>query len=93
MIFLCCGSNALFKLSGLDGLVLGLILHQVPAYNLRSSTAPVFYTPRESETFQHSAATLFNRLPISTRNILDHNVFFATVLRNICLLSISLEFT
>lgn len=54
---------------------LKLTLHEVTAYNLRSSTAPVFFTPRESGTFQHSAATLFDRLPIATRNILEHNVF------------------
>ena len=54
---------------------LKLTLHQVIAYNLRSSTAPVFSIPRESGTFQHSAATMFNRLPIATRNILDHNFF------------------
>ena len=51
---------------------LKLTLHQVTAYNPRSSTAPVFSSPRESGTFQHLAATLFNRLPITTRNILDH---------------------
>jgi len=50
-------------------------LHQVTAYNLRSSTAPVFSIARYSGTFQHSAATMFNRLPIATRNILDHNFF------------------
>ena len=54
---------------------LKLTVHKVTAYNLRSSAAPAFFTPRESGTFQHSAATLFNRLPIATRNILDHNVF------------------
>ena len=54
---------------------LKLNLHQVTAYNLRSSTAPVFSIPKESGTFQHSAATLFNRLPIVIRNISDHKVF------------------
>ena len=54
---------------------LKLTLHQVTAYNLTSSTAPVFSIPRESATFQHSAAIPFNRLPLATRNILDHNVF------------------
>ena len=54
---------------------LKLSLHQVTAYNLRSSTAPVFSIPKESGTFQHSAATLFNRLPIVIRNISDHKVF------------------
>lgn len=49
---------------------LKLTLHEVTAYNLRSSTAPVFFAPRESGTFQHSVATLFDRLPIATRNIL-----------------------
>lgn len=32
---------------------LKLSLHQVTAYNLRSSTAPVFSIPKESGTFQH----------------------------------------
>ena len=54
---------------------LKLTLHEVTAYNLRSSTAPVFSIPRESGTFQHSAAMLFNGLPIVTRNSLDHTVF------------------
>ena len=34
-----------------------------------------FSIPRESGTFRHSAATMFSRLPIVTRNILDH-IFF-----------------
>jgi len=50
---------------------LKLTLHQVTAYNLRSPTAPVFSILRESGTFQHLAATLFNRLRIAIRNILD----------------------
>ena len=54
---------------------LKLTLHQVTAYNLRLSTAPVISIPRESGTFQQSGTTLFNRLPIATRNILDHNDF------------------
>ena len=62
---------------------LKLTLHQVTAYNLRSSTAPVFSTPRESGTFQHSAATLFNWLPIATRNILDHNVFCSSAKKHL----------
>ena len=53
---------------------LKLSLHQVTAYNLRSSTAPVFSIAKESGTFQHSAARL-DRLPIVIRNISDHNVF------------------
>lgn len=51
---------------------LKLTLHEVTAYNLRSSTAPVFFTSRESGTFHHSVATLFNRLTIATKNILEH---------------------
>ena len=35
---------------------LKLSLHQVIAYNLRSSRAPVFSIPKESGTFQHLAA-------------------------------------
>ena len=37
---------------------LKLNLHKVSAYSLRSSIAPVLSIPRESETFQHSAATI-----------------------------------
>ena len=54
---------------------LKLTFHQVTAYNLRSSKAPVFSIPRESRTFQHSAATMLNRPPIETRSVLDHNFF------------------
>ena len=62
---------------------LKLTLHQVTAYNLRSSTAPVFSILRESGTFQHLAARLFNKLPIATRNILDHNVFCCTAKKHL----------
>ena len=37
---------------------LKLNLHKVSAYSLRSSIAPVLSIPRESGTFQHSAATI-----------------------------------
>ena len=33
--------------------------HNGSAYNLRSSAAPVLSLPKEAETFQHSAATVF----------------------------------
>lgn len=44
---------------------LKLNLHKVSAYSLRSSTAPVLSIPKESGTFQHSAATSFNKLPVA----------------------------
>ena len=37
---------------------LKLNLHQVSAYSLRSSIAPVLSIPRETATFQHSATTI-----------------------------------
>ena len=52
------------------------------AYNLRSSTAPVFSILKESGTFQHLAAMLFNRLPIVIRNISD-NVFCRSAERHL----------
>ena len=54
---------------------LKLNLHKVSAYSLRPSIAPVLSIPRESETFQHSAATTFNKLPVAIRNITECNSF------------------
>ena len=42
---------------------LKLNLHKVSANSLRSSIAPALSIPRESGTFQHSAATIFTKLP------------------------------
>ena len=42
---------------------LKLNLHKVSAYSLGSSIVPVLSIPRESGTFQHSAATIFTKLP------------------------------
>ena len=39
----------------------------------RSSIAPVLSIPRESGKFQHSAATIFNKLPVAIRNITEYN--------------------
>jgi len=54
---------------------LKLTLHQVSAYNLRSSIAPVLSIPRETPTFQHSAAIIFNKLPAAIRNNSDYSSF------------------
>ena len=40
---------------------LSLSLHCVNAYSLRSSSAPVLNIPKESGTFQDSAASIFNK--------------------------------
>ena len=42
---------------------LRLSTHAVCAYNLRSSVAPLLCIPKESGTFQDTAATFFNSLP------------------------------
>ena len=62
---------------------LKLNLHKVSAYGLRSSIAPVFSIPRESGTFQHSAATIFNKLPVAIRNITEYNSFCRSVKRHL----------
>ena len=46
---------------------LKLNLHQVSAYNLKSSIAPVLSIPRKTATFRHSAARIFNKLPAAIR--------------------------
>ena len=38
-------------------------LHAVSLYNLKSSVAPLLCIPKESGTFQDTAATFFNSLP------------------------------
>ena len=62
---------------------LKLNLHKVSAYSLRSSIAPVLSIPRESGTFQHSAATTFNKLPIAIRNATEYNSFRRSVKRHL----------
>ena len=61
---------------------LKLNLHKVSVYSLRSSIAPVLSILRESGTFQHSAATIFNKLPVAIRNISEYNSFCRTVKRH-----------
>ena len=58
---------------------LNLHLHKVSAYNLRSTVAPVLSIPRESGTFQHSAATIFNKLPATIRNTTEYVAFCRSV--------------
>ena len=62
---------------------LKLNLHKVSAYSLRSSIAPVLSIPRESGTFQHSAATIFNKLPVAIRNITACNSFCRSAKRHL----------
>ena len=62
---------------------LKLILHKVSAYSLRSSIVPVLSIPRESGTFQHSAATIFNKLPVAIRNITEYNSFRGCIKRHL----------
>ena len=54
---------------------LRLSLHCVNAYRLRSSSAPVLSIPKESGTFQDSAAATFNKLPVEIRNINNYRSF------------------
>ena len=62
---------------------LKLNLHKVSANSLRSLIAPVLSIPRESGTFQHSAATIFNKLPVAIRNITGYNSFCRSVKRHL----------
>ena len=62
---------------------LKLNLHKASAYSLRSSIVPVLSIPRESGTFQHSAATIFNKLPVAIRNITEYNSFSRSVKRHL----------
>ena len=62
---------------------LKLNLHKVSAYSLRSSIAPVLSIPRESGTFLHSAATIFNKLPVAIRNITECNSFCRSAKRHL----------
>ena len=62
---------------------LKLNLHKVSDYSLRSSIAPVLSISRESGTFQHSAATIFNMLPVAIRNITEYNSFCLGVKRHL----------
>ena len=54
---------------------LSLELRNVHTHNLRSSEAPLLLVPKETGTFQHSAASIFNKLPSALRNIKDYNSF------------------
>ena len=58
-------------------------LHKVSAYSLITAS-PVLSIPRKSGTFQHSAATIFNKLPvaIAIRNITEYNSFCRSVKRH-----------
>ena len=59
-------------------------LHKVSAYSLITAS-PVLSIPRKSGTFQHSAATIFNKLPvaIAIRNITEYNSFCRSVKRHL----------
>ena len=54
---------------------LSLELRNVHTHNLRSSEAPLLSVPNETGTFQHSTASIFNKLPSALRNIKDYNSF------------------
>ena len=54
---------------------LSLELRNVHTHNLRLSEAPLLLVPKETGTFQHSAASIFNKLPSALRNIKDYNSF------------------
>ena len=58
------------------------LLHKVRAYSLRPSIAPVLSIPRESGSFQHSAATIFNKLHVAIENISEYNSFRHSVKRH-----------
>ena len=58
---------------------LSLELRNVHTHNLRSSEAPLLLVPKETGTFQHSAASIFNKLPSALRTIMA----FVALLRNI----------
>ena len=62
---------------------LKLNIHEVSAYSLRSSIAPVLSIPRESGKFQHSAATIFDKLAVAIRNITEYNSFCRSVKRHL----------
>ena len=52
---------------------------------------PALSIPRESGTFQHSAATIFNKLPVAIRNLTEYNSFCCSVKRHLLLLFIYLS--
>ena len=54
---------------------LRLSIQAVSAYNLRSSVARLLCIPKESGTFQDTAAIFFNSLPTHVRNIKDTGLF------------------
>ena len=67
--------NTGFLYSCLRLAILSLELRNVHIHNLRSSEAPLLVVPKETGTFQHSAASIFNKLPSALRNIKDYNSF------------------
>ena len=62
---------------------ISLTTRSVNAYDLRSSCAPVLEVPRETKTFNHSAAIIFNKLPVDIRNIQEFNSFCKKVRKHI----------
>ena len=62
---------------------LKLNIHKVNAYSLRSSIVPVLSIPRESGKFQHSAATIFNKLVVAIRHITEYNSFCRSVKKHL----------
>ena len=62
---------------------LKLNLHKVSAHSWGSSIASVLSIARESETFQHLATTVFNKLPVAIRNITMYNSFCRSVQRHL----------
>ena len=61
---------------------LKLNLHKVCAYSVRSLIAPVLSIPRESATFRHSAAAIFNKLPVAITNTTEYNSFYRNMKRH-----------
>ncbi len=54
---------------------LRLSLHCINAHSLRSSSASLLDIPKESGTFQDSAASIFNKLPAEIGNINNYRTF------------------
>jgi len=76
------GGNIILKLPYKSLIYFKLNSHKVSAYSLRSSIAPVLSIPRELGTFRHSAATIFNKLPVAIRNTTEYNSFCRSVKRH-----------
>ena len=60
--------------------LLRLSIQALSAYNFRSSVAPLPCTPKESGTFQDTAATFFDSLPTHVRNIKDYGLFCKSIM-------------